>query len=527
MASNAVGRIPPLFSDLAKIIAGEIDCSHATLDTYSTDNSPYCILPQAIMYPKNVNDIKHLLSFAREYTIPVTPCGNGGSNNGGALSEGVIVDLTRYFSQIKNVNILENTITVEAGVTIEDLLEKLHAWNYDIPLISMSNKDTTVGALVATKSASGSSFHHGTIREWIEGLTVVVDTGEEHYISDGISPSGRLLGIYQEVFPLLSEEHGVLRAAKPTSHDDASGYSLWSTSIGPRQLIDQLVGSEGTFGIITSVTFRISPYKPHRITTCIPVMDKKFIAPYIEIAKHHKGEHMFLYDQMFMQLAEKYHPMLVPFFIDTPYVLLVTHSERDLGKLNHIVRTFRHAIPVEGYFIKTIDDTAIIDRITDTKFLTMLSNLYTNTTLTPVSIADGLIVTIHQIPQFLEQLEKYLDSLGKLYIITGNIGSGHISVTTLFDSRAKEYDTDIFSYTKNIFSILKRHKGGISAIGGEGIARAPFLSYVYSDQALAIFKKIKNVWDPLSILNPGKKIGTTTNYLQQHLKHSYRAHADE
>ncbi len=517
-ASNILSRVPPLFTDLAKIIAGEIDCTQNTLTKYSIDGSPYTVLPQAIIYPKNVTDIKHVLSFAREYKIPITPKGKGGGRSGGSLGEGIILDMSRYFSQIRNINILENTITVDAGVTVSSLLDKLHAWNYDLPAISMNEKDSTVGALIATKSASGSSFHHGTIREWIESLTVVVDTGEEHNIEDGTTPSGRLLGIYQSLFPLLMQEGPILRASKPLSFDDASGYNVWNTSIGPRQLIDQLTGSEGTLGIITSVTFRICPYKPHRITSCIPIEDKQLLAECINIAKSHASVHLFLYDLAFMQLAEKYYPGVAPYFVDSPYVLLVTHSSFDKEQLNHMVHTFKEKLPVASYAIRTIDDSTIVDRITDTEFLYSLAGSYTNNALTPIGSGGGLIVTIPQISPLLTQLEEYLDSLGKLYMITGNIGSGHISVTTLFDPHARSYDDDILSYTKTIFSMIKNFGGGISAVGGEGLIRTPFLSYVYNDATLTLFKKIKDVWDPLSILNPGKKLGTSTTYLTQHLR---------
>lgn len=521
-ASNPLIRVPPLFADLAKIITGDIDCTNKTLTSYSVDNSPYVVLPQAVIYPKNVTDIKHVLAFAREYKMPVTTRGNGTSMTGSALGEGIILDMTRYFSQIRNVNILENTVTVDTGVTCGSLLEKLHAWHFDIPLLSTSDKRSTIGALVATKSSTESSFHHGTIREWIESLTVVVDTGEEHNIADGVTPSGRLLGIYQSLFPLLAKEGPTLRAAKPLSHDDASGYSLWNTSIGPRQLIDQLTGSEGTLGIITSVTFRISPHKPHRLTTCIPLASKNLISVCTEIAKHHVGERLFLYDLAFMQLAEKYYRGVVPFFLDTPYVLLVTHTSNNKEKLHHMVHTFRKALPVEEYLMKTVDDQNIVERVTDIEFLHSLGKHYTNNTFTSIGSADGLIVTLPQITPFLTQLEEYLDSVGKLYMITGNIGSGHISVTTLFDPRSRMYDDEILSYTKTIFSLLKNYNGGMSARGGEGLMRTPFLSYIYNDAALTVFKKIKDVWDPLSILNPGKKLGTSTSYLQQHLKRPTR-----
>jgi hypothetical protein len=207
----------------------------------------------------------------------------------------------------------------------------------------------------------------------------------------------------------------------------------------------------------------------------------------------------------------------VPFFLETPYVLLVKHTDTDKERLSHTVRTFRRALPIEDYSIKTVADESILDRITSPDFLTSLYDMYTNVILIPIRIAGGLIVTIPQLPQFLQEAEEYMNSTGKLYSITGNIGSGHISITTLFDPRGRLYDDEILSYTRDIFSLLKKHRGGISAISGEGIARAPFLSYVYNDATLLVFKKIKDIWDPLAILNPGKKIGTGTNYLQQHL----------
>jgi FAD/FMN-containing dehydrogenase len=516
--SNPLIRIPPLFNDLVKVLAGEIDCSHATLQNYSTDGSAYTISPQAVIYPKNTNDIKHTLSFAREYSIPITVRGKGTTRSGGSLGEGVILDMARYFSQIRNINMVENTITVDAGVTVESLLEKIHRWNYDIPFFFGIEKGSTVGGIVATKSTSGGSFHHGTVREWIEGLTVVVDNGEEHTIADGITPSGRLLGIYQSLFPFLIKEAPILRASKPKSNDDGTGYNVWQTSIGPRQLIDQLVGSEGTLGIITSITFRITPYKPHSITSCIPVLKKELLPTYIEIAKHHKSEHIFLCDEAFMQLGERYASLSAPLFHNTPYVLLVTHTGSDKEKVHHAARALRSSFKEHESIIQTIDVRESLEHLTDPSFLFSLFSSYTNHTHIPLSAADGLIVTLQQIPLLLAELEDYLNSLGRLYTITGNIGSGHISVITLFDPHSKNYINETIAYSKKIFSLLKKYNGGMSAVHGEGIARTPFLSAIYNDATLSLFKTIKTIWDPLSVLNPGKKQDISLSYLEQHLR---------
>ena len=91
MVSNLIYNVPPLFANLAKILAGEIDCSTLTLSTYSVDGSPYMIRPQAVIFPKHSTDIKHVVDFAREYGMPITVRGAGTSRTGGSLGEGIIV----------------------------------------------------------------------------------------------------------------------------------------------------------------------------------------------------------------------------------------------------------------------------------------------------------------------------------------------------------------------------------------------------------------------------------------------------
>lgn len=515
--SNPFSNIPPLFSDLAKALAGEMEFSQQKLQEYSNDGSPYTIRPQSVIYPKNGTDIKHILSFAREYTMPLTVCGNGSARTGGSLGEGIVIDMTRYFTHIRQINMMEHTITVDAGVSIKELREKLHGWRMDIPLLTAADNGSTIGALVATKSVTPTSFHYGTIREWVEALTIIVDTGEEHRIADGITPSGRLLGIYQSVFPILSLYSSTLRAVKPEMNDDATGYCLWNTSIGPRQLLDQIVGSEGTLGIITTVTLRITPYKPHTATVCIPLTDKQIIPSFATIAKHHKADHIFLYDSTFMELTDRYHLHSIPSFPEASYTLCVSFFGNNNEELRTKMHTFVRALSIPEETLAFYEDRHFIERVTDTTFLFSLLHSYTQGSHTPITVGSGIIVQLHHYAKILEDLEQYLYSTGKLYIITGNVGSGHISVITLFDPQSRTYDQELDIYTQTIFNCVKKYKGGISAQDGDGLARTPYIPFIYNEAAVAVFNKIKKAWDPLLILNPGKKLGATLSYLQNHL----------
>ncbi len=515
--SNPFTNIPSLFSDLAKSLAGEIECTKEKLDECSTDLSPFMIRPQAIIYPKNSTDIKQTLSFAREYMMPLTVKGNGTGNQGGAIGEGIIIDMSRYFTHIRQVNMLEHTITVDAGVSVEELRKKLHDWNMDIPLLTAQDNQATIGALIATKSLTPTSFHFGTVREWVEAITVVVDTGEEHRIADGITPSGRLLGIYQNVFPILSTSGPILRAAKPETSDDATGYCVWNTSIGPRQLIDQIVGSEGTLGIITTATLRLIPYKKNCSTVCVPFSDSTLITSCLELSKKHKAEHMFLYDSTFMELAERYHPESTPSFPEAKYVLTVSFFGNSKVEVDAMIKLYCKSLPVKEDMLFIYHDKNFIEKVSDPSFLLSLLDTYTQGSHSPISVCDGLIVPYMDYAHFLEELENYLYSTGKLYVITGNSGSGHISVVTLFDPYSPIYEQEVENYSQTIFTMLKKYKGGMSGKSGEGIGKSPFLSIFYNEATLNIFTNIKNAWDPLSILNPGKKIGTTATYLRNHL----------
>ncbi len=106
LGTNLFSHVHPFFSELARGLAGEIDCGEQTLLAHSTDGGAYQIRPQAVVYPKNVGDIKNVIIFAREYSMPVTVCGGHSAGSGGALSEGIVINMTRHFNKIRHVNMM-------------------------------------------------------------------------------------------------------------------------------------------------------------------------------------------------------------------------------------------------------------------------------------------------------------------------------------------------------------------------------------------------------------------------------------
>lgn len=519
-ASKMFSSVPPLFANLSHVISGDVDCSHLCLKNHSVDGSPYAVLPQAVVYPKNSTDIKHVIAFAREYSIPITVCGGGTAKSGGSLGEGIIIDMTRHFNRVRHVNMLEHTVTVDAGVRIDELREKLAGWNMELPLLEEEHSRATIGGLVATKSATPGSFYYGTIREWVEGITIIVDTGEEHHLKEAVTPSGRLLGIYQSVFPLLSEHGPTLRAVRREQSDDATGYSLWGTSIGPRQLIDQLVGSEGTLALITSVTLRVTPIRKCSSSLLVPVTDAKLLASAISIARHHHAEKIFMFDATFRKLCDTFHPGTIPQTLPEAPFFLVAISRHDSAETLHSqVRTFSKALETLGTAPEEIDESCSA-KLMNHAFLHSLFRDYSRGTYMVATAGEGIIVSPDQYKEALARIDESLGMAGRLFTLTGYAASGHIAVTVGFDAGSPSYEYDLQEYRDSLFAIVRDLKGGLSAVSGDGMERTSALPLIFNEAARDVFKKIKDAWDPLGIFNPSKKIAITKDYLIKHAARS-------
>jgi FAD/FMN-containing dehydrogenase len=518
--SKVFSSVPPLFSKLASIVAGDIDCSHLALTAHSYDGSPYSVRPQAVLYPKTSNDIKHAISFAREYGIPLTVCGGQSASSGGALGEGVVLDMTRYFSKIRHVNMLDHTVTVDAGVSIDSLIEQLEGWHMQIPVLHKEHGKATIGGLVATKSATASTFHAGTIREWIEGLTVIVDSGEEHTIRDGITPSGRLLGIYQSVFPLLIEHGPTLRAERREASDDATGYAVWNTSIGPRQLLDELVGSEGTLAVITSVTLRVIPNASGSYASLLPIAGTQELSVCANVARHHGATSLFMFDHAFRSFCDTFYPLTLPTDLpESPFYLLITMEGKDEHAAQEKMKAFAKTLPHAGETYELREDAK--EKIVTQSFLKSLFDRYSKGTHMVATAGQGIIVSLHRYAECIEAIDDFLGKTGRPYALTGYPGSGHVAVHASFDAQSVHYEEDLQVFRNGLFQIVSSFGGGISAVGGDGLERTASFPFVFNEATLKVFRELKSCWDPESIFNPSKKIALSEDYLVRHTTRTF------
>jgi len=505
--------IPTIYTELAQTLHGDVDTTYETLKHNSRDSSPCVVMPHILVYPKTISDIKKCIACAEQYHIPLAIKGTGLNTSGAALVSGILIDTTKYLHQIRTTDMPGNTITVDPGVSCKKLRTHLSAWGLEVPFLTEQDDEATVGGIVATKNVSPTSFESGGIRSWILGLTVMLHNGEEHMIEDGITPSGELLAIYQKLFPLLGRESAILRGGKPFSQEEASGYNIWNQNIGPRQLIDNIVGSQGTLAVITGIKLRITLKPIHTKTLLITLPNYTHLSTIVEVSKHHGIRSLQMYDAMLEQINTK-HPENKGGHALTIVAVL---TGNDIHTLHQAIERYSKAISLPEIVIRVADDHYTATPFTSYKHIQSSLTDYAKGTFTPSFTTTGLLVPTSSLGKILEEIDTYHVEKRLLYCVSGNPGSGHISVITLIPQAPASFAEKIIEITKDLFLITKKYNGGIGASSGDGLIGTPFLPLFYSETIRAIFKQVKEIWDPHNIFNPGKKQDLTLNYVQDRI----------
>jgi FAD/FMN-containing dehydrogenase len=512
--------VPPLYTDLARTLGGEIDTSYRNIEEHSEDCSPCKIAPHIITYPKTIDDIKKILARADEYRIPVAVRGYGRNASGAALVEGIVINMTKYFNHIKHVDMLGHTISVDPGVSCKKIREHLESWGMEIPFLTEQDDENTIGGVVATKNVSPTSFESGPISSWVIGLSIVLSNGEQHTLEDGITPSGKLLSIYQSLFPLLAKEVHNLRGGKPMCAEDNGGYNIWGQSIGPRQLINNIIGSQGTLAIITGIKLRIVPKSPHKKTMLIRVPSYADLPHCVQTCKEHGVDSMHMYDLMLEKLYEEYSGFgKEGAASQLPHTLTIvaTHSGGDEKALHEKQKRLADALKLAEGYVEYVSSANHFYILTEHTHIQKLLSAYNKGALVPVLTGNGMIVPIEHLGGALLDIEDYHNENHLLFCVTGNVGSGHISITTLLSPEPATYADKVMEATKACFLVAKKYKGGASAASGDGMIGTLFLDLFYSPKILEIFSAVKQVWDPHDILNPGKKKHFDASYVKQRI----------
>ena len=464
------------------------------------------IIPRAVAVPADAADVATLVRWAAETTTPLVPRGSGSSMAGGAIGDGVIVDLSRL-DAIGEVDPGERSLRVGPGAVLGAVNERARASGLRFPVDPSSWAFCTLGGMASTNAAGARTVRVGSARPWIRALDCVFSDGSRAEVRrGGVVPDISIVRQFlADVAPALLEAE----RERPSVHDgvrkESSGYGLaaWARS---GALIDLLVGSEGTLAIVVGLELALDPLPAVTASLLATFPNLESAVAGATAARESGASACELLDKTFLDVAAAGPlPMEIP--IGTEAVLLAEIEADDAAasasRMDEIARSFSRAGATAIRHADTDDaqHTLWALRHAASPILARL-----DPSLKSMQFVEDGAVPPARLPDYVRGVRAALDRRGLRGVIFGHAGDAHMHVNPLVDVRLADWRARVDGLLDDVTSLVSLLGGTITGEHGDGRLRAALLPRVWSLHAIARFAAVKHAFDPLGILNPGVKV---------------------
>ncbi|KYG74606.1 FAD/FMN-containing dehydrogenase [Roseivirga ehrenbergii] len=519
------------WNTLQSALQGELFTDTTTRKLYATDASAYRELPLAVAVPKGQKDLITLVNFARENKTGLIPRTAGTSLAGQVVGNGIVVDLSKHYGKVLEVNTEEGYAWVEPGIVRDDLNKHLAQYGvFFAPETSTANR-AMIGGMIGNNSCGSNSVVYGSTREHLlEVKTILADGSEAHFgpveVNELKQQNKSLQSkIYAETLEMLqqpiNQKEIIDGFPKPDVPRRNNGYALdmllrqqpFSENGSPFNLSSLIAGSEGTLCFITQAKLKLTPLPPnHKRLVCIhsETIDDSLRANLV--ALKYAPSACELMDHYILE-ATKRNAMYKAnrFFVQgDPQAILVvelngeTADEADAKVLTLIeeLKTTGHgyAYPVvKGDAIKLVWDLRKAG-------LGLLSNIPGDAK--PAPVIEDTAVDVKDLPAYIREFNQILEKYGLFAVHYAHAGSGELHLRPILNLKTEEGQRLFRTIAEEIATLVKKYKGSLSGEHGDGRLRGEFLPQMIGEHNYQLVKQMKRIWDPENIFNPNKIVDT-------------------
>ena len=456
-----------------------VDCE--TLQNYAHDETPlYHSIPEVVVKPSNTQEVSAIIELANENLIPITPRGGGTSLSAGAvpLYHGIVLSLERM-NHIKEVDLENLMAIVEPGIITGIMAKELSKYNLFFPPDPVSLDSCTIGGNIAECAGGPRAMKYGVTKNYITGLEVVFADGKINWLG------GKLL-------------------------KNVTGYDL----------IDLIVGSEGTLAVVTEATIKlltlpeiiVDLYLPFKTISeasrfSIEVLKQGFMPTAIELME---GD--------VVRMVGKYLCREIPYISADAHTILEIDGN-DAGYIKGIYERIGDlALKMGALDVLVGESPKDRERIWEVR-----KKIGDALKAQAIILArEDLVVPKNCIPELIYQLKKCVKKYSGTLYAFGHLGDGNIHTDVgITDGTDNQKNTDykdrVTEMRREMYTITIKLGGTITAEHGVGLSKIPFLPMALDKSTIELMTKIKKEFDPKNILNPGKIFDQSLfNHLTNH-----------
>jgi FAD/FMN-containing dehydrogenase/Fe-S oxidoreductase len=523
------------FSALKRTLEGELYTDETTRKLYATDASAYREIPIAVCFPKNEADIATLIRFAAENKTSLIPRTAGTSLAGQVVGHGIVVDISKYFNRILEVNTAEQWAVVQPGIVRDDLNQHLkpHGF-YFAPETSTANR-AMIGGMIGNNSCGSNSVVYGSTREHLLEVDAYLADGEKVWFGPvtnddfhaKVSRAGRSLecDLYKHISDMLSEpaniqeiekefpKHSIRRRNTGYAIDMLARMQPFNREGQPFNFSSLIAGSEGTLAFVTSAKIRLTPLEPpHKVLVCIHChsIDESLKANLV--ALKHLPSAVELMDHYIFEATKRNAGQIENrFFIEgDPKAILVAEITRgSAAQVEADSQALIEDLKLQGlgysWPVVTGDDIKKVWNLRKAG-LGLLSNVPGDTK--PVPVIEDTAVDVNDLPAYIDDVAKVLKKHGLYSVHYAHAGSGEIHLRPIINLKDAEGVRLFRTIAEESAVLVKRYAGSLSGEHGDGRLRGEFIPLMIGAHNYNLIKSLKRTWDPQNVFNPGKIVDT-------------------
>ena len=499
-----------LIHDLQRALGS--DNAHAdqmTRTLYSTDASNYQIMPLAVTFPRDADDVAAAHEIARKHAVPVLPRGGGSALAGQAVGEAVIMDFTRHMRRLRGINAETRTVDVEPGLILGTLNKQLSPLNLMFGPDPASAERAAIGGVIGNNATGAHSIRYGMTADHVKRLQVVLANGELAWLDES---RGSLDAIRATVGDLVAEHAPQIKARYPKTWRTVAGYALDKIDASDVNLNWLLCGSEGT--LATVVRAELS------LVDCPRIENKRLALAHFDTlrASLEATPRILELEPAAIELMDKflldktraaagYRDRLT--FVDgDPEAILVvefTGREKELdakvAELKAHLRRLGHrgAVTVAS----TPAQQADVWTVRKAGLGLMMSE---RSAAKPISFVEDAAVPVEKLADYISDVERIIHDNDTTYAIYAHASAGCLHIRPLIDLRTLKGRDQFRAIADAVAATVKRYQGSITGEHGQGIARGEFSEYLFGPELMDAFRQVKRAFDPDDRMNPGKII---------------------
>ena len=462
-------------------------------------------MPRAVAVAVDADDVAALVRWARETGHPLVPRGSGSSQAGGAIGDGVIVDVSRLRA-CGVPDAATRRVRVEAGVLRGDVERAAAAIGLRFPVDPSSGAFCTIGGMAATNAAGPHSLQHGSIRQWVSALECVFDDGSRATIRRG-APVPNVPAIRrfsQHVAPAIARAN-LADLVHAGVRKDSSGYGVAAFASG-HDLVDLLIGSEGTLAIITAAELMLAS-APAAAGSCLLAFDDLALAVEAAVSARDRGAAACeLLDRTFLAIAQQGgHALPVP--ASTEAVLLIEVEGFDAADVASEAERLFAELGAMGATTKvSASELRGEAELWSFRHAASPALARLDQRLKSMQFIEDAALPPENVAEYVRGVRTILASAGTTVVIFGHAGDAHIHVNPLVDVSDARWRGRVDRILTEVTELVARLGGTLSGEHGDGRIRAPLMSQTWNAAAMELFAAVKHAFDPFNILNPGVKL---------------------